>query len=82
MPFFGLNAMDYKDFQTLKRFPDYATADYDLVISSIRTLDEMISDATTVENAENEDDKQEVDDESMPMPAVACWLEIRELLKC
>ena len=40
-----------EDFQALQNFPHYSTVEDDLMTSSTRTLDEMICDGVTVENA-------------------------------
>lgn len=70
--------LEDEDFQSLQNFPDYATVDDDLVTSSTRTLDEMIADATIVENAKEEDD------EPPPTPTVTAGLqylgELRKVL--
>lgn len=73
--------VEEEDFPSLQNFPDYATVDDDLVTSSTRTLDEMVADATIVEN-EKEDSDQDEEDEPAPTPTVTAGiLHLRELRK-
>lgn len=75
-----------EDFQSLENFPDYATVDDHLVTSSVRTLEEIIADATIEGNTKEDDNEQEEDDEPEPTatPTVTTGLyyasELRKVL--